>query len=327
MPSVLRLFEILKLALIRYLWSPWRILKRYRHLYLVSALLYYGFIGWKDFLTSDLIFFLFIPAFFLYEKGVATVKRIIPFIAIIVVYDSLRGLVPYFVHNVHFFEMIDFDTFIGFGQLPTVRLQHLLYHGQLQWFDFYLLSSYLLHFIAPYIVGVLIWRARPHGYWRFISALLLLSFSGFITYLLFPAAPPWMASNVGYTDHIIKLSNNIFIAWGLQNFSVVFSHLNANQTAAIPSLHAAYPFLDLLIIYRLFGKKWAIPFAIYPLSVWFGVVYLGEHYVIDVILGIIYALVAFYSSEYVFASIRRSKSAQRVTQPKIGRVSARPALD
>jgi hypothetical protein len=35
---------------------------------------------------------------------------------------------------------------------------------------------------------------------------------------------------------------------------------------------------------------WAM---LYPISVWIGIVYLGEHYVVDVVLGIIYALIAY----------------------------------
>ncbi len=327
MPLIPNFLRYIVAALRLYLGPPWALLKKFRHLYLVGALSWYALYGWKSFLTSDLIFFLFLPAFFLYGKGVEYVKRFLPFVAILIVYDSLRSLVPYFVHDVHFHEMIDFDKLIGFGQLPTIQLQHLLYHAQLHWFDYYFLFSYLLHFIAPYIIGILTWHYRPAGYWRFVSALLVLSYAGFITYLLFPAAPPWMASNVGYIDHITKLSTDIWFAWGLHSFPTIYSHLNANQTAAVPSLHAAYPLLDLLFINRLFGKKWAIPFAIYPLSVWFAVVYLGEHYVIDVLLGILYALVAFYGTEYLFGYFKRSLASPKVVQPKNPVISTLPALD
>jgi len=294
-------------------------LKKLRHVYLGSVLIWYTLIGWKSFLTLDLIFLLTLPAFFLYGKGIEYFKRFFPFVAIVLVYDSLRSIVPLLVHNIHFQEMIAFDKWIGGGQVPTVTLQHWLYHGQLHWFDYYFYLSYMLHFVAPYVIGLLIWRYRPHGYWRFITALLVLSYAGFITYLLFPAAPPWMASDRGLIDHITKISTAVWFGWGIHSFPTLYSHLNPNETAAMPSLHAAYPLLDLLFINRLFGRKIAAAFAIYPLSVFFGVVYLGEHYVIDVIVGALYALVAFYGTEFLFAHFKarrqRHKSKQSIIEP------------
>jgi len=35
-------------------------------------------------------------------------------------------------------------------------------------------------------------------------------------------------------------------------------------------------------------------FSLYPLLIWLGIIYLGEHYVIDAVLGIIYAIIAFW---------------------------------
>ena len=61
----------------------------------------------------------------------------------------------------------------------------------------------------------------------------------------------------------------------------------------MPSLHSAYPLLVALFIGKLFGRRWGAVAMLYPISVWFGVVYLGEHYVFDVIAGAIHALGAF----------------------------------
>ena len=62
--------------------------------------------------------------------------------------------------------------------------------------------------------------------------------------------------------------------------------------AAMPSIHAAYPFLGFLFGFRLLGWR-ALPLLIYSACVWLSVVYLGEHYVVDVIGGIILAGAAF----------------------------------
>jgi membrane-associated phospholipid phosphatase len=52
-----------------------------------------------------------------------------------------------------------------------------------------------------------------------------------------------------------------------------------------------------------FKKAWWI--WIYPISIWIGVVYLGEHYVIDVIIGVIYAVLAYLLAYYFFVWQRK----------------------
>lgn len=302
-------------------------MRRYRLVYIVAVLLWYVLYGWKSFLTADIIFLLLVPVFALYGKGIEFIKRFFPFVAILIVYDSLRSIVPFFVHDVHFSEMIGFDKLFGGGQIPTVTLQHWLYHGQLHWFDYYFYFIYMLHFIAPFVIGLLFWRFRPRSYWRYITALLIMSYAAFVTYLLFPAAPPWMASNVGYIDPITKISSAVWWGWGIHSIPLLYSHLNPNPAAAIPSLHSAYPFLDLLFVNRLFGRRIALLFSIYPLSIWFGVVYLGEHYVIDVILGILYAYVAFHGVEYGFDKIKKYRNRTKFTKTEKTGVFVKPVLD
>ena len=64
------------------------------------------------------------------------------------------------------------------------------------------------------------------------------------------------------------------------------------MVAAVPSLHAGYPLLMALFV----GEKaprLAPVLAVYVLAVWMAIVYLGEHYVFDVVTGAIYAVVAY----------------------------------
>jgi membrane-associated phospholipid phosphatase len=134
-----------------------------------------------------------------------------------------------------------------------------------------------------------------------VGAFVGLSFAGFITYVLFPAAPPWMASDHGLIPHIHRISSNVWSVMGVDNFSELYSKFSPNDVAAVPSLHAAYPTLTLLFSAKIFGWRRMWWLAIYPISLWIGVVYLGEHYVTDVLLGIGYAVVAYMVSMRVHA--------------------------
>ncbi|MEO8785357.1 MAG: phosphatase PAP2 family protein [Candidatus Saccharimonadales bacterium] len=68
----------------------------------------------------------------------------------------------------------------------------------------------------------------------------------------------------------------------------------------MPSLHAAYATLMFVFVYKLFGKRWALVAAIYPFLIFFGTVYMGEHYAIDEIAGIVYALVGYGLVSWLF---------------------------
>jgi membrane-associated phospholipid phosphatase len=85
---------------------------------------------------------------------------------------------------------------------------------------------------------------------------------------------------------------------GVKNFTELYDRLPANQVAAVPSLHSAYPMLFALFVTGIFGIKKFWWVYVYPVSMWIGVVYMGEHYVIDVILGALYAVLAYTASVY-----------------------------
>lgn len=256
------------------------------------ACLVYMLVFWRIFYTPDLLFIMFFFLFMLYGQGRQFFVNFGPFVVLLLAYDSLRGIVPFISKNVHFMEMINFDKWL-FGQLPTVTLQQWLYHGRTAWYDFYFYLVYMAHFVMPLLVAVLIWKFRPRHYLRYVLAFLILSYGGFLTYILFPAAPPWMASQMGLMPAITKISTNVWFALGVHSFPTIYEKFSPNLVAAVPSLHSAYPLLIVMFIRRAFGWKWAAAMSWYPLSVWVGVVYMGEHYVFDVLAGIVYALAAY----------------------------------
>jgi hypothetical protein len=196
--------------------------------------------------------------------------------------------------------MINFDRWLGHGTVPTVWLQRHLYHGYLTWYDYYFYALYTCHFLAPIIVAILIYKRAPQDYSRYAAAFLLLSYAGFITYIAFPAAPPWMAASLGLIPHVHQIVNSVWLALGVRDFPTLLDKLSPNQVAAVPSLHAAYPMLVLLVLRRSFGWRAAAAFVWYPLSMWFGIVYMAEHYVFDALVGIVYAIIAYGATNWLF---------------------------
>ena len=150
------------------------------------------FIHEPSFPTPDklLLFLTFVAM--AYGQAVELLKRLGPFVAMLVIYESFRGLAHHLNTHVNFLFMPRFDNWL-FGTLPTVTLQNWLWHGHVQWYDFVLYITYMMHFVMPLGLAILIWKLRDKYYWRYVGSFVMLSFGGFLTYLLFPAAPPWMA--------------------------------------------------------------------------------------------------------------------------------------
>ncbi|HUC87481.1 MAG TPA: phosphatase PAP2 family protein [Candidatus Saccharimonadales bacterium] len=248
---------------------------------------------WRAIWTPDLLFMIFLMLFVLYGQGRQFIFSFGPFVLLLLTYEGLRSFVPYINKHVHYSQMIDFDRWLFHGTLPTIWLQHLLWHGHLVWYDYYFYILYMCHFLTPLVIGIAIWKLRPAYFNRYVIAFLLLSYAGFITYIVFPAAPPWMAAQMGYIPHIERIANDVWYSIGVHNFPSIYQKFSPNEVAAVPSLHAAYPTLMWLFIRRAFGWRWAAAFTWYPISMWIGIIYMGEHYAFDALLGVGYAVIAY----------------------------------
>ena len=241
----------------------------------------------------------------IFHQAKEMLKRFVPFVGLLLVYESFRGIVPHLNTHVNFTWMVDVDRLLFLGNLPTVWLQEHLWHGQVQWYDFVLYITYMLHFVLPLALAFVIWKLKPLYYWRYVTAFLVVSFAGFITYLAFPAAPPWMASDMGYIPHIERVSSHVWAALGIHDFPSLYNKMAPNPVAAVPSLHAAYATLFALFAFKLFKSRWKYLSLLYPVFIYFGTVYQGEHYAIDELLGGVYAVGAYIAAPYVLTFIQK----------------------
>ncbi len=217
--------------------------------------------------------------------------RFAPLMAALIVFDAMRGWADKINTSVHFLPQLDVDKWLFHGTVPTVWLQAHLWRGHVSWYDFVFFGLYLMHFLLPVIVSLVLWRWRPRFFWPFEWAIVGTTLAGVITFAMYPAAPPWMAAQKNLLGgSFVRISGEVAKAMGVKNFSAVDAAVSPNNVAAVPSLHAAFPLIACVFLIVAFGWKRAGWTAIYPLVMWFGVVYLGEHYVFDVILGIMYAL-------------------------------------
>lgn len=271
---------------------------------LVIAIL---FVHQPSFPTPDKILIFLTCLFMALGEGWSFFKRLAPFAALILVYDSFRGIADSLNTHVNYTFMIHADKLLGFGSLPTAALQNWLWQGHLTWYDYLIYLFYMLHFVLPFGLALVIWKKREAHYWRYVTTFLLVSFAGFITFVLFPAAPPWLASDHGYIPRITHIAYEVWHSLGIQDFPSLYNQISPNIVAAMPSLHAAYATLVAIFSVRLFHKWWRWLVVVYPLMIYFGTVYTGEHYIIDEVAGGLYALGAYLATPWVLRKLKQIK--------------------
>lgn len=243
----------------------------------VVALLVY----WHLALTPDLLLLAFVPIGVLSGRFFRWVVDWVPFVILLMGWETLRDFAPHFAglpaHN----WAMRVELVVFRGQIPSVTLQHWLDHGLSgQILGYGATFAYVAHFAVPLIFGVIAWLVARPVYGLYVVSLLAMSFAAFIVFLLLPTTPPWLAADY----HFISPIDRIILSHLPPSVSPYYSHLNPDEFAAFPSMHAAFPFLALLAARRI-GNWIAIPVAVWTLIVWFSIVYLGEHYVIDLLAG------------------------------------------
>jgi membrane-associated phospholipid phosphatase len=209
----------------------------------------------------------------------------------------MNTIVPTLSKVVHVVEPINMELRL-FGSIPTLVLQQLC---RTPFLDYLGAFFYSLHFFAPTVFAFLLWKYAPENYRKYVLALGIGTYSALITFLVYPVAPPWYG--VQATRILTQLDHNL----GVPFYRSIFDFVESNPFAAFPSLHAMYP--TLISLYALKIKKAkALSVLVFPIGVWFSTVYLGEHYVIDVIGGIAYAICAFLLTEKIIPLVIQART-------------------
>jgi membrane-associated phospholipid phosphatase len=275
--------------------------------FLIAASMY--FIRGGNVISPDKwLLALFVGAVLL-GRGVRFLRDWIPFLLLLFGYEFMRGIAGNVATSdgltaenhgrVQVDWLIEWDRWLFGGTDPTIWVQQKLYTpGQSHWYDALAAIAYLLHFVYPLVFAFALWLRRRDRFWEFSLALLVMSYSAFIFFLLLPTAPPWLAADWGMLEGFQRPSQEGFQVLlpgrydNLDTFTL-WTHHSPNPVAAVPSLHAAFPWLVLLFAVRYFGRiGWLM--LIYNAAVWFAIVYMGQHWVIDIVAGIIWATLWYY---------------------------------
>ena len=197
--------------------------------------------------------------------------------------------------DVHYLPQIDVDKVIGLGTLPTTWLQAHLYNGTIGPLEVFTTLMYASHFFVPLLLGFYIWWfRRGQGFSTLMFSILVVSILAEITYVLAPTAPPWLAGDEGLIPPVHHVVKDTLAHLDLGASAALKDQPGTyNIVAALPSMHAAFPVIGLLVARQFALPRWiVVALVVHLVGVWFAIVYGGEHYVIDALLGALYAYVA-----------------------------------
>jgi membrane-associated phospholipid phosphatase len=242
------------------------------------------------------------------------VRDWLPLVGVMFVYDLLRGAADGLVYSTQETPQIRVEQALFGTPVPTVRLQEHFWHGasHLHWWDYAAWSLHLTHFFATFVALAVIWVFARELFSRYAAMVCVLALTGFATYVLYPAAPPWMAAQHGDLGKSNRIVAAVWHGLPISSGGAVFEHGKgyANDVAAIPSLHAAFALLLSLYLWRLVPRVWRPLLALYPVAMSWALVYTGEHYVVDCLLGWLYALASYVAVNWV--ADRRAERAHRL---------------
>ncbi|HVO55584.1 MAG TPA: phosphatase PAP2 family protein [Solirubrobacterales bacterium] len=178
------------------------------------------------------------------------------------------------------------DKAIGGGRLPNARLQRALARlprgGGV---DRFLAWTHWLWFIEPYLALAVILTRHNERFPRAARQMAAVFDLGCATYFAVPTAPPWWASEQGETGEEVR---RIMVevgerTWG-SAWPKMYETLGGNPWAAMPSLHFATSVSAALSLSEAGKVEGALGWA-YAGTLGFALVYLGEHYVTDLLAG------------------------------------------
>jgi hypothetical protein len=257
------------------------------------------------------------------RRSLTVIRDWLPFAAVLVVYDLSRGAATALGRPTEWHLQLDADRAMFLGHEPTVWLQSHLKEPFPPWWETVVSLIYVSFFFAPYVAAGVLWLRNRDDWRKFVLRFVVISFIGLIGFVLFPAAPPWAASqcssaqvasgpsdppcidlkagvvrdggmlgqvkltHAGAAPWVERISTRGWDKLGVPQAKALIDEGQAgsNEVAAVPSLHAAISLLITVFFWPRLRKRWRPLLLGYALVMAFSLVYSAEHYVFDILLG------------------------------------------
>jgi len=197
--------------------------------------------------------------------------------------------------RVHLDYPIVADRVLGLGELPTLRLQRSLARRGPQgaeWraLDRALVWTHWMWFMVPHGSLAYILVRHPRHFSRAAVMTYAVFDIGASVYWLAPTAPPWYAASAARRGAQGELPvRRMMVEYGelfwRDGWGPLYSVFGGNPLAAMPSLHFATSVMAAILLAEVSPLAGALGYS-YAVALGFALVYLGEHYVVDLLAGL-----------------------------------------
>jgi membrane-associated phospholipid phosphatase len=213
---------------------------------------------------------------------------------------------------------IRFDRALGLGTPPTIRLQRALgREGRVGPLEYGLSAVHWTWFLVPHgTLAYILLRHREH-YQRSAVMMAACFDLGCVVYWLVPTAPPWWAGANGNMPPVRRIMAEAGERFWRRLWHPLYHSLQGNPFAAMPSLHFGTSVMAARILSQV-GPRQAALGWVYALTLGFGLVYLGEHYVIDLLAGLALAEGIWRAAPRVEPVLRAIAAAVQRLEPRAG---------
>jgi membrane-associated phospholipid phosphatase len=202
--------------------------------------------------------------------------------------------------RVHLRYPIVADRVLGAGELPSARLQRRLARAREstpRWttLDHVLVWTHWSWFAFPHSALAYLLARHPARFPRAAVLLYAVFDVGASVYWLLPTAPPWYAAEVAVErgergPAVRRLMVEYGESFWRDGWGSLYSVFGGNPLAAMPSLHFATSTMAALLLAEVGPVTGAIGFG-YTATLGFALVYLGEHYAVDLLGGVALAAI------------------------------------
>ncbi len=235
-------------------------------------------------LTSEHVILLGLVAAGLVPRLRVLVRDWVPFLFIAVMFEDLGALQPLVAGSVHAAGPAILERrVLGVDAAPWLQARLGGLVGAV-WWQLPLVGEYLVHFLAPLLAGGWLWWRHRSRFEGFVAAYTLVMALGFAGYLLYPEMPPWLAAQHGLVPPVGRVVVSVLDHLG--GVGALYSGADPFPNGAMPSLHVAVPMVIALTMMAGQRRRISRIWLLYPLTISFAVVDLGEHYVSDVVAGL-----------------------------------------
>lgn len=189
--------------------------------------------------------------------------------------------------------VITFDRDLFQGTLPVIWLQNRLFSPtHLSPVDMFAVGIHWSFFVAPHVGAIAIFLWRRELFPRYVVLVVGTMYMGLLLFFLVPTTPPWLAAQANdLPGHAFRIMDFVGGQVNVNTYQAFYASLaESNSVAAMPSIHMAVTFAMYLWV-RDHYPKIAPALLVYSLVMGFALVYLAEHYLLDLAAGVMCAYI------------------------------------